>query len=423
MHVVGLLMASLAYINGCGPPMEDSMRGGDNDEDGFTVAEGDCDDDDPTVNPGAAEVGCDSVDNDCDGTIDQVGIGWLQIMYEADVDGDGVVDNTLTNQYRQDGQPLEEKQAFTSQDAADQAYVIRWSYQQDRVSEKVRTGNAPYDESYQTDERGRILRAEVDSESDNTIDQIVEYEYDAMDRTILRRADSDGTGTWSTIEAWLFDGPYSVGWRTDVDADGMWDRQLEETRDKDGTLLSSRLDNDADAEWDVLVAQILDDEGVLLTTETDLDGDGVVDDVVSYRNNLDGLPTRIVWDIGNDGVPDQINEYEYDYLLTTGWIEERIDANGDGYVEVRNERWDFTDEGDARRARTTLVGYRQMEWWFTWDRGVRTSMRRDSDGDGAEDDVTEWQYDDALNLVRFREDVDIDGAWDNQESYAWTCLL
>ena len=56
----------------------DGGNGGvDADHDGWTVDDGDCDDEDVSVHPGAAEV-CNDVDDDCDGAVDDV-----------DADGDG----------------------------------------------------------------------------------------------------------------------------------------------------------------------------------------------------------------------------------------------------------------------------------------------------------------------------------------------
>ena len=56
----------------------------DLDGDGFTDEEGDCDDGDSTVFPGAEER-CDNIDNDCNGEVDE---GLAQTWY-ADTDGDG----------------------------------------------------------------------------------------------------------------------------------------------------------------------------------------------------------------------------------------------------------------------------------------------------------------------------------------------
>jgi hypothetical protein len=46
---------------------DDSGTPGDHDGDGWTIFDGDCDDWNPEVNPGAAEIPCDDLDNDCDG--------------------------------------------------------------------------------------------------------------------------------------------------------------------------------------------------------------------------------------------------------------------------------------------------------------------------------------------------------------------
>ncbi|MDF2157820.1 HYR domain-containing protein [Algoriphagus sp. CAU 1675] len=56
----------------------------DSDNDGFTPNQGDCDDSDATVYPGAPEV-CDGMDNNCDGTIDE----GVQTAFYIDEDGDG----------------------------------------------------------------------------------------------------------------------------------------------------------------------------------------------------------------------------------------------------------------------------------------------------------------------------------------------
>ncbi|MDF1551505.1 MAG: MopE-related protein [Deferrisomatales bacterium] len=60
-------------------PLEDM----DDDGDGLTENEGDCDDADAAVHPGAAET-CDGVDNDCDGAVDED----LASTFHLDADGD-----------------------------------------------------------------------------------------------------------------------------------------------------------------------------------------------------------------------------------------------------------------------------------------------------------------------------------------------
>ncbi len=64
----------------------------DNDNDGYP-SDVDCDDNDPTVNPGATEI-CDGIDNNCDGNIDE---GVLNTYYQ-DADSDGYGNPAVSTQ-------------------------------------------------------------------------------------------------------------------------------------------------------------------------------------------------------------------------------------------------------------------------------------------------------------------------------------
>ena len=72
--------------NDCDGTVDESTLRYDDDGDGYAETEGDCDDQDPTLSPGAPET-CDGVDNDCDGSVDNHPESGN--TYYLDEDGDG----------------------------------------------------------------------------------------------------------------------------------------------------------------------------------------------------------------------------------------------------------------------------------------------------------------------------------------------
>ena len=58
----------------------------DQDQDGYTINDGDCNDLDPMIHPDADEI-CDEVDNDCNDLIDDEPVSGDRWYYDDDNDG------------------------------------------------------------------------------------------------------------------------------------------------------------------------------------------------------------------------------------------------------------------------------------------------------------------------------------------------
>lgn len=72
----------------------DPINEEDNDSDGFTVAEGDCNDDDSDINPGETEA-ANGIDDNCDGQVDEGTTPVLESLTIKTIDSSGSLTDTL----------------------------------------------------------------------------------------------------------------------------------------------------------------------------------------------------------------------------------------------------------------------------------------------------------------------------------------
>ncbi len=90
--LLGLLFTGCVVVDAASDKDSDAViEGSDEDGDGYLIPDGDCDETDATIHPGAIEV-CDGIDNNCDGLIDE----GLQTPFWPDTDGDGYGDDAAT---------------------------------------------------------------------------------------------------------------------------------------------------------------------------------------------------------------------------------------------------------------------------------------------------------------------------------------
>ncbi len=88
MRTLSLSLLLLAACEVGTDPKDDTGLASDLDGDGYTVEDGDCDDESAAVHPGQQEI-CNEVDDDCDGDVDEeVAATWF-----PDEDGDGFGDD------------------------------------------------------------------------------------------------------------------------------------------------------------------------------------------------------------------------------------------------------------------------------------------------------------------------------------------
>ncbi len=156
----------------CGNCPDDCGPCGDADDDGYT-SDVDCDDEDPSINPGATEV-CNGKDDNCDGNVDEgcapvCGNGIIEGGEECDdgdtVDGDGCSAScTVEPGWSCEGQPS----SCTYEDADDDGYTSDVDCDDNDAS--VNPGATELCDGQDNDCDGGIPATETDSDGDGYVE-------------------------------------------------------------------------------------------------------------------------------------------------------------------------------------------------------------------------------------------------------------
>ena len=388
----------------------------DADGDGYTPAQGDCDDASGSASPGNTEVCDDGIDNDCDGTANGCALGddllagaiqydgsaagggglGMALAAGGDVDGDGLADALV-------GAPL----ADTSTGAV---YLVRGT--RGPVSGTLR----PWIGGSRTEsDFGASVAILGDTDGDGVDDVLVGAPRASTDRVV-------------TGAAYLFRGGRDVGDRTYGDgialsgfvADGQAGRIVSAAGDLNGDTLADMLvtfEGERGATVAIVAGEarpgplsledvpwrVLGGLGIQAATGVgDVDGDGFADFAVGHPSGNDG--TGVVYVVyGRTGwlqsaLLDEDRELIGEPGDSAGWALGGADVNGDGRSDVlvgaptapSNEETGavYVVLGSTSRDRTMLAG--APRWYATASQagpaaGAAVSSAGDTDGDGFED--------------------------------------
>ncbi len=290
----------------------------DQDGDGFTPREGDCDDSEPLVNPAADEV-CDELDNNCDGSVDN-GLG-RTLVQETDSLADGIADAITYTTYRNTG--------------------TIWYRESDTNGDGVIDDIEEY--FYLYDANGRLIAYEIDDFMDGTIDYRKEYFYDGAGRLEHTEEDAGLDGVLDRIDTYIYDANgVRIAWEMDTDADLMVETLYSYNYGLNGaleTLVMDRFDAGGLIASTSIYGYEYDANGMMAHVHIDLTADGEYDNTTSYVYDAMGRMDEAISDYGRDLEIDSVSYYEYD--AATGDLEKiEMDTDFDGDFDMRISRWE-----------------------------------------------------------------------------------
>jgi hypothetical protein len=273
----------------------------DQDGDGFTPADGDCDDANELTHPTAVDI-CDGIDNNCDEILDEDSISWSWNGEEVSWSVGEYVQMVEVEQDKEDwlGEPF----ADGVRDA-----VHRYIYEDGVLTLHTRErGNTRIEITYAYNQEGWLVSEQW--RSTGVVVRSVQYGYDSVGNLLRLDRDDDADGVVDAQSLFRYDQGVLVE-ETEF-ADGIL--TLSKTWEYDEGVLSSFIVQ-VDDEISQYHYYSITEEGVRMV-DADFDGDGLMDEVYTewyddrgrlYKEGKDfdgfeGFEQTSSWDYGEFGL-------------------------------------------------------------------------------------------------------------------------
>ena len=254
----------------------------DHDGDGFSLNDGDCNDSDPLISPNGIEI-CDTIDNNCDGRIDED----LTIERYRDEDEDGYGDSNAAIQACENDNDFVDNPDDCNDDDPDSTTRL------------------------------------TDADCDGAI-TATDCNDDDPDSTIVE-SDSDCDGITTDLDC-DDSNPDLLSQDNDADCDGIITE--DDCNDQDPTVISN--ENDTDCDGAITLEDCDDNDPTLGSIAQDQDCDGIVTD--DDCNDNDPNPSQVSQDADCDGTHTADDCDDFDAMSTTV----AIDADCDGVVTAND---------------------------------------------------------------------------------------
>ncbi len=427
-----------------------AVQGEDADEDGFGTLDGDCNDEDASINPEAEEL-CDGIDNNCDGELDE----GVQTIYYADNDGDsfgapeeltkacsvpeGYVDNSDDcNDNDANISPSAEEQCNGMDNDCDglednDLVQMRFSYESWGFSVEVGEGvgfrhneadgldglgvNGVIDSISDMiyDGHGNLADYTEDQDADGTNDYRESQTHDELGNRTSLEADTDGDGSFDYGEFWEYDTSGNL-LRHSIDEDGNGTEESFETYayDADGNEILNQQDTTGDGNINFQREQFFTN-GLLTFAEwdTDMDGTAEYDAVFLYNNDEKLLSYQIIFIESNTTYDDYAATYSDTGILLSSLQLTDTDLDG-SFNESNYKEFDELELVARNELDTDYDGDLDRVILRTHDaNGHLSHYEDDSDGDGVSDLIYDYIFTESGEILLFEQDSDGDGSPEN----------